>query len=119
MTSENTPAENRLLASVLALVGGYYAIRASLQLPKFHRLLAVTEEIDHPLSFGNLILSYPHWYLTLVIVTLLATLIAIWHEFGGHKFIYCIGIVLLFVLTERAVASFIDPIVRMMSTLSQ
>lgn len=119
MTSVNSPVDTRHLASVLALVGGYYAIRASLQLPTFHKLLVATEELEGPWSMGSLILSHHYWFLTVSIVTLISTLIAIWHEFRGHKYIYSVGIVLLFVLTDRAVASFLEPIVRMISAMSQ
>lgn len=119
MQTDTSSRQIQFLATVLALVSGYYAIRASLCLPKFREMFSATDELEHPLSLGSLILLHPYWYLALVIATLVVTLLAIWREFAGHKLIYPIGIVLQFILIDRAVASAFDPLVRMMSTMSQ
>ena len=55
MKTDTTSRQIQYLASVLALVSSYYAIRASVQLPKFHHLLldSVWEKMGHFFGFGN------------------------------------------------------------------
>ena len=117
MNTDTNPRPIQFLATVLALVSGYYAIRASLFLPKFREMFLAANGLELPSSLGSLILLHPYWYLALVIATLIVTLLAIWKEFSGHKLIYSAGIVLQFILIDRAVASAFDPLVRMISTM--
>lgn len=120
MKTDDTTRQVQFLATVLALVSSYYAIRASLCLPKYREMLV--ELVDGPTlprSLGTLILMHPYWYLALVIATLLATLVAIWKEFPGHKLLYPLGIVLQFILLDRAVASGFAPLVRIISDMGQ
>lgn len=119
MKTDTNTRQIQFLATVLALVSGYYAIRASLCLPRFREMFAAGDGLEPHFSLGSLILLHPYWYLALVIATQLVTLIAIWREFVGHKLIYPIGIVLQFILIDRAVASAFDPLVRMMSNMGQ
>ena len=118
MKTETTERKIQYLASVLALVSGYYAIRASLLLPKFHHLRLEVNETERPFSIGKLILSHPNWFLALVVVTLTVTLFSIWKIFKYHQCIYpaCIGF--QFLLAERAAASVVDPIVEIISNMS-
>jgi hypothetical protein len=120
MKPDDTPRQIQFLASVLALVSGYYAIRATLNLPKYREMFEAADELNNqPSSLGTLILLHPYWYLAFVIGTLVVTLLAIWKEFRGHNFIYPLGIVLLFILIDRAVASGLAPLVRMISSMGQ
>jgi hypothetical protein len=119
MKTDDTTRQVQLLATVLALVSSYYAIRASLCLPKYREMLVELDAITLPRSLGTLILMHPYWYLALVIATLVATLVAIWREFPGHKLFYPLGIVLQFVLLDRAVASGFAPLVRIISNIGQ
>ena len=64
-----------------------------------------------------LILGHSNWFLALVVVTSIATLLSVWTTFKHHELIYPIGIGLQFFLAERAVASVLDPVVRMMSIM--
>ncbi len=106
------------LASVLALVSGYYAIRAALLLPKFQLMLAGIGEGNRELDLGRSILNHPDWFLALVIATLAINLFAIWKTFNGHVAVYSIGIAFEFFLLERAFASVMDPMVRMINVMS-
>jgi hypothetical protein len=117
MKQEETSRQIQYLATMLALVGGYYAIRASLQLPKFREMFVGLDASDQPFSLGMLIIGHPYWYLALVVAALTGTLLAIWKTFRIHNVIYPIGIGLQFFLADRAVASAIDPIIRMISTM--
>ena len=119
MKTDDAPRQVQLLASVLALVSGYYAIRATLCLPKQREMYLEMDALKLPSSLGTLILLHPYWYLALVVATLIVTLVAIWKEFRGHKFIYPLGIVLLFVLIDRAIASGFAPLVRIISDMGQ
>ena len=101
-------------ASVLAIVSSYFAIRESLQLPKFHHLLVGLDDEPQHFSAGKSILEHPHLLLALVI----ATLLAIWKPFRYHQVIYLMGIALQFFLFDRAVASILDPVVRAISIMS-
>lgn len=119
MKSEDPHRQIQYLASVLALVSSYYALRASLQLPKFRELFVGIEEEPKHLSLGMVILDHPHLFLALVIATMVATIFAIWSTFKHHQIIYPIGIALQFFLADRAVASAMDPIIRMISAMGQ
>lgn len=120
MIPKDSHDEARLLASTMALVGAYNGIRASLELPKLQTLLGEMDsyETAQPWSLGHLFLSHPYWIIAAVIITFIATFVAIWSKIRGRKFIYCGGILLLFILTDRALASVLDPIVRMISMMS-
>ena len=102
---------------MLALVGGYFAIRAAVQLPKFRELFVGLDEADQPFSVGMLIIGNPYWFLALVVVSLVGTVLAIWKNFRFHGVIYPIGIGFQFFLADRAVASAMDPIIRMISLM--
>jgi hypothetical protein len=118
MKSDTTDKQIQYLASVLALVSSYYAIRASLLLPKFHHLLLDVDGTERPFSLGKLILSHSNWFLALVVVTLSATLLSIWKCYKHHQFIYPVCIGFQFLLAERAVASVVDPVVEIISIMS-
>lgn len=117
MPSEHQSGEIRHLASALALVGGYYAIRASLKLPAFHEYMANMDVFLPPWSVSALILNHHHAFLACVIAVLITTLLAIWVRFKNHKFIYTCGILLLFILADRAISSILDPILLMISNM--
>jgi len=117
MTQEESQRQVQYLATILALVGGYFAIRALLQLPRFRELFVGLDEANQPFSIGMLILGHPYWFLALVVVSLIATVLAIWKSFRFHRVIYPIGIGFQFLLADRAVASAVDPILRMISTM--
>ena len=117
MKQDETPRQIQYLATMFALVGGYFAIRASLQLPRFRDLFVGIDAADQPFSVGMLIIGHPYWFLALVVATLIGTLLAIWKSFRFHGVIYPIGIGLQFFLADRAVASAVEPILRMISTM--
>jgi hypothetical protein len=117
MKTDNTGRQVQRLASVLALVSGYYGIRASLILPEFQHLLRDAYGAERPFTVGKLILEYPHGFLALVIITSTATLFAIWKKFKSHEAVYPILIGFQFLLTERAVSSVVDPAVQIISTM--
>ena len=120
MKPEETARQVQFLASVLALVSGYYAIRATLNLPKYREMFEAADDLNKlPSSLGTLILLHPYWYLAFVIATLVVTILAIWKEFRGHNFIYPLGIVLLVIQFDRAVTSGFGPLFRMISTMGQ
>jgi hypothetical protein len=118
MKTDTTDRQMQFLASVLALVSSYYAIRASLLLPKFHHLLLDVDGTERPFSFGKLILGHSNWFLALVVVTFAVTLFSIWKTFKYHQCIYPVCIGFQFLLAERAVASIVDPVVQIISTMS-
>ena len=103
---------------MLAIVSSYFAIRASLLLPKFHHLLVGLDDEPQHFSAGKSILEHPHLFLALVIATMVATPLAIWKPFRYHQLIYLMGIALQFFLFDRAAASILDPIVRAISIMS-
>jgi len=117
MKTDTTSRQIQYLASVLALVSTYYAIRASLQLPKFYHLLLDIDGAEQPSSLGKLILGHSNWFLALVVVTSIATLLSVWRTFKHHELLYPIGIGLQFFLAERAISSVLDPVVRMISIM--
>ena len=117
MKTDTTGKQIQYLATVLALVSSYYAIRASLLLPKFHHLLLDAEGSERPFSLGKLILSHPNWFLALVVITLAATLFSIWKTIKYHQCIYPVCIGFQFLLAERAVASVVDPVVQIITIM--
>jgi hypothetical protein len=118
MNTDSTGKQIQYLATVVAVVSSYYALRASLLLPKFHQLLLDAEGSERPFSLGKLILSHPNWFIALVVVTLAATLFSIWKIFKYHQCIYPVCIGFQFLLAERAVSSIVDPVVQIISTMS-
>jgi len=118
MKTDNTARQIQYLATVLALVSSYYTIRASLLLPKLHHLLLDVDGTERPISLGTLILGHSNWFLALVVLTLTATLFSVWKTFKYHEFIYPVCIGFQFLLAERAVASVVDPVVQIISTMS-
>ena len=118
MKTDTTGKQIQYLATVLAVVSSYYAIRASLLLPKFHHLRLDADGTERPFSLGKLILGHPNWFLALVVVTLTATVFSIWKTFKYHQCFYPVCIGFQFLLAERAVASIVDPVVRIISTMS-
>ena len=119
MKTHSTERQIQFLASVLALVSSYYAIRASLLIPKFHNLLLNIDENEMPFSLGKLILAHSNWFLALVVVTMTTALLSIWKPYKYHQCVYMVGIGFQFLLAERAVASFVDPVVEIISSMSQ
>ncbi len=117
MDSTNTSNEIRYLASAITLASGYYAIRTSLQLPKFHEMF-VGMDAEQPQTLNTMILNYPYGYLAVVVMTLLVTLAIIWTNLKFRHRIYPIGICLLVLFTERAVTAAFDPLFRMVSTMN-
>lgn len=116
----NTDKPNRQiqsLATVLILASSYYSVRASLILPEFKDLL-VFDGTGRMTSFGDLILGNPGWFLGLVVVVGITTLLAVWKSFKFSEWIVPAGILLQFFLAERAVSSVVDPMLRMISAMS-
>jgi len=100
----NTDKPNRQiqsLATVLLLASSYYSVRASLILPEFKSLLDY-DGFGRMTSFGDLILGNPGWFLGLVVVVGITTLLAIWKSFKFSEWIVPVGILLQFFLAERA-----------------
>jgi len=118
MKIDTTARRIQYLASILALVSSYYAVRASFLLPNFQNLLLDIEGTERPTSISKIILEHPNWFLALVIVTLIATLVSIWKTFRFHEVFYPVCIGFQFFLAERAVASIVDPVVKIMSSMS-
>lgn len=117
MSSENQSGGIRFLATVLALIGGYCAIRVALIIPAFRELMMNSDMELPQRTVGTLILAHPHAFVALVIAVLITTLLAIHLEFKNHKLIYSCGIVLLFIFADRAAAGILEPIIRMISLM--
>ena len=69
-TEDTTPRRVQYLATVIALIIGYYTIRAALNLPKVSRMLSETDMIDQ-LSLGGMILEHPYLVIGLSVGTTL------------------------------------------------
>jgi hypothetical protein len=117
MKPNDTSRQVQYLATVLALASGYYAIRAALYLPQFHAMFENLDEFHPTFSIDLLIMNHANWFLALVVATLITTLLAIWKNFRHHDLVVAFGIGLQFLLVDRAVASSLDPILRMIATM--
>lgn len=117
MEPNKTSRQIQYLATVLALVSTYYAVRATLVLPGFYQMFMTGDVGDRLYSVGWLILEHHYWFLALVVATSIMTLSAIWKSFKYHELAVPLGIGLQFFLAERAVASVVDPMIRMISVM--
>jgi hypothetical protein len=117
-STENTLQVQRL-ATALALVGAYIAVRVSLYLPRFQIMFSEVDTSDEGVSAGRFILMHHYAFIALISAVLIVTLFAIWKPFKHHSIVYSIGIGLLFLLGDRALASILDPFMRMISVMSE
>ncbi len=116
-TDDTTQRQVQYLATVIALIIGYYTIRAALNLPKVAQMLYEIDMVDK-FSLGGIILEYPYFIIGISAMTTMVTLTAIWQTFKNHHIVYPVGIVFQFFLADRVIASATDPIFRMISIMS-
>lgn len=70
-------------------------------------------------SLGALIRGNPQGYLFIAATVLAVTLFSIWRKYRFHSLVYSVGIGILIILADRAVASALEPILRMISDMSE
>ena len=117
-TTKNTLRVEHL-ATVLALVGSYIAVRVSVHLPRFQTMFSEDDISDEAFSIGRTILMHHYPYIALIATVLVVTLVAIWKPFRHHSIVSSVGIGLLFLLGDRALASILDPFFRMITAMSE
>lgn len=117
MKPEDLQRQIQYLATTLASIGGYYAIRACSLLPNY-RLMIEGMDIDlsHP-GLGRAMLGFPYLTIGVAVGVLLVTLFAIWRSFKHHQIVSSVGIVMLFVIADRALTAGVAPIVQAISVM--
>jgi hypothetical protein len=118
MKPDDTPRQLQYIATTIALATGYYAVRAAWQLPKIHELVSELG-VEEDISLGSLIRGNPQAYLFVSATILAVTLFSIWKEYRFHSLVYSIGIGILIILADRAVASALEPMLKMISDMSE
>jgi hypothetical protein len=119
MSTNNTNRDYQFLASAIALVSGYFAIRACFVLPKAANMLSELGEMDGAPGFERLLFEHSLMPLPIMALAFVVTVLSIWIRYRFSSLVAALGIVFMAVGAHLILSTSMAPLFRMITLMGE